>query len=294
MKKLLLSFCAIALCIGFTACNGKLKETEAQLKATQDSLAQIQTDNAELNALIQEINDGMEEIKQIEGIISTTNVGGETSQADKIRSDLQAIANTIKERRDRLTELETRLQNEGKLNDKSKKAIADARAQIDEQAKQIETLAEELRKANEKIDQLNTQVEGLNKDVETANKAKAEEEKAKREAEAKATELENQLNTCYYAIGSNKELKKNNIISKKFLGRTKVMENDKYELSYFTKGDKRSLTTINLHSKKAKVLTTQPKDSYEITENDNGTKVLNIKDPKRFWEKSDFLVIQID
>ena len=34
------------------------------------------------------------------------------------------------------------------------------------------------------------------------------------------------MNECFYVIGSNKELKANNIISKKFLGKTKVLEGD--------------------------------------------------------------------
>ena len=68
---------------------------------------------------------------------------------------------------------------------------------------------------------------------------------------------------------------------------------DDFEQSYFTKADKRSLTTLQLHSKKAKVLTNQPVDSYEISDQD-GQKVLIIKDATKFWSLSNFLVIQID
>ena len=67
-----------------------------------------------------------------------------------------------------------------------------------------------------------------------------------------------------------------------------------FEQSYFTKADKRSLLNIDLHSQKAKVLTNQPKDSYEIVEMPNGNKVLKILAPARFWNTSNFLIVEID
>lgn len=66
-----------------------------------------------------------------------------------------------------------------------------------------------------------------------------------------------------------------------------------FNASYFHHADKRTLTTIELHSTKAKVLTDQPKDSYTIEDVD-GQKVLKITNTARFWDKSNYLVVQID
>ena len=87
-------------------------------------------------------------------------------------------------------------------------------------------------------------------------------------------------------------MKENKIIETGFLRKTKVLEGD-YEINYFTKGDKRTLTEIPLHSKKAKIYTKHPEGTYEIADND-GVKTLLITDPTRFWSLSNFLVIQID
>ena len=100
------------------------------------------------------------------------------------------------------------------------------------------------------------------------------------------------MNECFYVIGSNKELKANNIISKKFLGKTKVLEGD-FDRTYFTKGDKRTLSELPLHAKNAKILTKHPAGSYEILDID-GSKVLKINNPTKFWELSNFLVIEIN
>ena len=70
------------------------------------------------------------------------------------------------------------------------------------------------------------------------------------------------------------------------------MESD-YEMSYFTKADKRSLSVLPLHSKKAKLLSKHPSGSYEIVDTD-GTKTLRITNATRFWEMSNFLIVQVD
>ena len=105
--------------------------------------------------------------------------------------------------------------------------------------------------------------------------------------------MANELNTCYYVIGSKSELKEHKIIETGFLRKTKVMEKD-YEIEYFTKGDKRTLAEIPLYSKKAKIYTKHPADSYEIVTADDNTKTIVITNPTKFWELSNFLVVQID
>ena len=40
-------------------------------------------------------------------------------------------------------------------------------------------------------------------------------------------------------------------------------------------------------------MTSHPKDSYEIVDHGN-VKTLHITNAKRFWEKSNFLVVQVD
>ena len=112
------------------------------------------------------------------------------------------------------------------------------------------------------------------------------------EARQQATELTDELNTCFFAIGTKGELQQHQIIKTGFLRKTKILPGD-FERTYFTQADKRSLVNIPLHSKKAKVLTNQPADSYEIVEEGN-QKILKIKDAAKFWSISNFLVIQVD
>ena len=71
------------------------------------------------------------------------------------------------------------------------------------------------------------------------------------------------------------------------------MQNSNIMYSYFTKADKRTLNEVNLHSKKAKVLTNHDKRSYSL-ENVGGIMVLKIYDQDLFWQTTNYLVVQVD
>ena len=92
MKKIaLLSIVASFLLI---SCNGdKLKQAEDRNIILGDSLQVALAYQDSLFSLLNDINDGMEQIKAMENILSNSgNLNGEQiSQKDKIANDIQAI-----------------------------------------------------------------------------------------------------------------------------------------------------------------------------------------------------------
>lgn len=258
-----------------------------QLVQTRDSLQQVIANQDSLLSLINELGDGMEQIKMLENILSSENLQSETpDRRNKIRNDMADIQRTLNERRQRLAELEARLNKSNANNAHLRQAITSLKSQIAAQVTTIESLRKDLASANIYIDQLTQNVDSLNTTV-----ANTIEEK--NVVEQKNEELTNQLNTCYYVIGSKSELKAHDIIETGFLKKTKIMPED-FQSSYFTVADQRTLTSLPLHSKKAKVLTSQPSDSYQIVSDANGMKVLNITNPEKFWSTYKYLVIQVD
>ena len=258
-----------------------------QLVQTRDSLQQVIANQDSLLSLINELGDGMEQIKMLENILSSENLQSETpDRRDKIRNDMADIQRTLNERRQRLAELEARLNKSNANNAHLRQAITSLKSQIAAQVTTIESLRKDLASANIYIDQLTQNVDSLNTTV-----ANTIEEK--NVVEQKNEELTNQLNICYYVIGSKSELKAHDIIETGFLKKTKIMPED-FQRNYFTTADQRSLTSLPLHSKKAKVLTSQPSDSYQIVNDANGMKVLNITNPEKFWSTYKYLVIQVD
>ena len=257
--------------------------------ALQDS---INTANAEKDSLMQlmgDIADGMQQIKELEDIVSVNNLNGETPDRKKqLRDDIVLIQQSINKHKQRLEELEKRLKQSTNYNSSMQKSIANLKSQLDEQQKTINNLTEQLAAAHVQIKNLNQSVDSLN----TVNKNVTKEKEAAQQESKQLTNEVTNLNTCYYVIGSKKELKANKIIETGFLRKTKILEGD-FEMSYFTKADRRTLNEIPLHSAKAEVMTNHPKDSYEIVDHGN-IKTLRILNPNRFWEKTNFLVVKVN
>ena len=287
MKKLLLiSIIGFFMCI---SCTKKEQENVSDYNlqdATRQELETAIANRDSLLSLVNEISEGMDKIKYLQNIMSTTGVGGETeNQRARILGDIAAIQQTLEKRKLQLDELEKKLKDSNLSNNRLKETIATLRSQIEEQAAEITSLKSSLNAANMEIEKLSTAVDSLHSTVDTIT--------SQRDAAVlKGTQLENELNTCYYVAASAKELKEHKILESGFLRKTKVMESD-FDANFFTKADKRTLHSIKLYSKKAKVLTNQPTDSYQIVDN-GGQKELRILNPDAFWSLSNYLVVEID
>lgn len=289
MKKLV-SFVAVSLLVGATACNsGKLQETQAENTRLDDSLRVALANQDSLFSLLNDITSGMDQIKDLEKILSSsTNLGGETqSRKEAIRNDMISIQKALQERRERLAELESKLSQSNSYNSTLRKTIDNLKSNISEQSATIESLRKDLNSANIQIEKLDFAVDSLTAKVDTISAARAA-------TEQQLTEATNEMNTVYYVVGNKSELKEHSIIEGGgFLRKTKIMPSD-FDQNYFTAADKRTVKQIPLYSKKAKLVTKQPEASYEIIDDANGQKVLYITDPAEFWRLSNYLVIQID
>lgn len=281
---------AVALAAVITGCDKNNQETKSPAAQSAEAAA-LNAATAEKDSLIALFNDianDMEQIKAMESIVAVPSQMGRDGGAGAvtIRDDIQALRISLQERRQRLEQLEQKLSQQSGENDQLARMIANLRLQIEQNETTIASLSGQLAEANNTISQLNTTVDSLNVSVADAT--------AKNDAlQQKTEDLTNEINKCYYVIGSNKELKSHKIIEKGFLRKTKIMQGD-YESSYFTVADKRTLTQIPLYSKKAKVWTSQPKDTYSIIDDSKGNKVLKINNPTKFWAASNYLVIQTD
>ena len=275
--------------LGLTACDSKSKkaEDEAIAQASREELASAVADRDQLLTLVNEINQGMDQIKQLENILTVSNnIPGETmTQREQIQSDIAAIQKALQDRREKLAELEKKLASSNQSNNTLRQTIASLRSQIDSQTAEIATLKSNLGEAQQRIGHLDSVVDSL---TSTVTAVTDERDIAQQESET----LANELNTCYYAIGSKAELKDRHIIETGFLRKTRLLKGD-FDQSFFTMADKRTLSRIALHSKKAQILTNQPEGSYVI-DDDNGQKNLVITNPDAFWSLSNYLVIKID
>ncbi len=97
---------------------------------------------------------------------------------------------------------------------------------------------------------------------------------------------------CHYAIGSEEALLESGVISKGLLGRLRVEESG-YTSSFYIPGKVSELTRIELHAKKAEVLSDMPSDSYQLRAI-NSFLILVVTDEKKFWSKTSYLVVKTE
>ena len=288
MKKTTMAiFGSVLLMMG--ACTNGYKE-----KAEQDSLriAELTSDyneaatlNDSLMLLMGDIYNGLDSINMQEGLLY--NIGnGETDRRAQVRNNLSAIKARLAKNKSLLDQMERKLRDSGNQNSVMAKTIEQMKLRLEQQDEHIAQLENRLATANDSIVALNAEVEATQQQVQVQTEAKEAAFNALNEAD-------NQLNTVYYALGTNKELKENGLLEKKFLGQTKVLKGDVNE-NYFTKADKRTLTTIPTGAKKIKIWTNMPAGSYEEVKNDDNTITLKITNPTQFWNYTDYLIIQVD
>lgn len=230
----------------------------------------------EFIASFNEIQENLNAIKEKEKIMSNVTTKGDVkNKGNQIKEDIQAIYDLMAKNKNRIGSLSAKLKQ--------------SNLKITGLEKMIENLQNSLTLKDEEIAELKTRMEGLNIELANLNtnyKVVESESAAKTEA----------LNTAYYAIGTNKELKEKKVISKEggFIGlgkSTRVSED--FNKEYFTKINIEQTTSIPVGAKKVKLITTHPSNSYRLV-GEKPIDRIEITNPKEFWGVSRYLVVVID
>jgi chromosome segregation ATPase len=272
---------------------GQHKKEIARMQAAQDSIAQLGTQKdatiLEYLGAMNEIQQNLDSIKTIEKIVSVQTAGGVELKADAKRQIIEDIAR-INELLQKNKELVKSLQ--GKLRASNLK-IAELETMIANLNKQVGEKDAEIVSLKQELENLHVNVASLNQKIETITRESEQTIKEKNQAIQEQTIA---INTAYYAFGTKKELEENNVIEKEGgvlgMGKTIKLKKD-FNRDYFMKVDIREFNQLPLNTKKAKVVTTHPADSYHLT----GTKTVEsliIDKPEEFWKASKYLLIVVE
>ena len=285
MKKLLFLFSAGATLL-LAACNDSAKDT-ARLQATNDSLrAQIAARDSEMDSVLtifNEIQEGFTQISQAQNRITLSRTGdpGDRQAARaQIQEDMKFIITTMRSNKERIAQLQAQVKKQGMNTAAMEKTLASMQEELQFRNQQIETLQQELQQRNIQLEGLDSEINELNADIEALHIDNTHKANV-------MAEQDKDLHTAYFAIGTQRELKE-----KRILEDGEVLKGN-YEKDYFTTVDIRSCNTISLMAKKAKLLTTHPAASYELTKGADKNLTLKINDPEAFWSISKYLVVRV-
>ncbi len=262
------------------------RQVAVEAESRSDSLELVvSAKDSLINAVFADINAISENLALIKSRENLITVAGESEggrrPVEEIDNDIKAIDRLLRENRAKIESLQRSAAQLRKANlriDGLEKMIADMNRQLAEKKAEVEQLRESLVRMGDEVKSLTEEVAVRSAEVENLSGEKVE--------------LQNQLNTVYYIVGAEKELRDAQIINKQgFIGRTlTVGRNSNFDS--FTMADSRLLSEVPVGQKKATLVTSHPEGSYElVTDANKAVEKLIITDPVRFWESSKILII---
>lgn len=283
-----MKYIATAAALGVVAllasCVSRQVAVEAESRSDSLELV-VSAKDSLINAVFADINAISENLALIKSRENLITVAGESEggrrPVEEIDNDIKAIDRLLRENRAKIESLQRSAAQLRKANlriDGLEKMIADMNRQLAEKKAEVEQLRESLVRMGDEVKSLTEEVAVRSAEVENLSGEKVE--------------LQNQLNTVYYIVGAEKELRDAQIINKQgFIGRTlTVGRNSNFDS--FTMADSRLLSEVLVGQKKATLVTSHPEGSYElVTDANKVVEKLIITDPVRFWESSKILII---
>ena len=285
-KKYLLAITALLMMV--VACDTqKQKEEAARENSKVDSLElvinQMRNEADDLNEMKFKISDIMRQINEAEGRVANTPIEGTNQQV--IIENMAFIQQKMNEYRKTVDEMQQQLRNANQISKNAKKSY---QADIANYVKELKQKNEEILRLRELLAEKDVLISSLDSTITMQNE-KMSHLTSENEAKEQALIAQDQkIHTAWYVFGTKSELEDENILVK-----GKVMQSTLANTNYFTKIDIRITKTIKLYSKKVRILTSHPSDSYSLDEDAQGLYTLRISNPEKFWSVSRYLVITV-
>jgi len=266
----------------------RIAELGAQNTSINQELEQRDSVLNELVGAFYEIENNLDSIKMKRNQLSLMNTEGNANQKDRIINDINLLSTLLDQSHSKVAQLEKKLESSGIEMRSFRNKIATLTQNIEEQNAEIIVLRQDLQEvfiAKNELDQkivIMETVISLSEDtIMKKNQIILQKEK--------------ELNTAHIAFGTNKELKEKGLLIKDsgFLGIGKAVTNtDASANELYAELDIRNTKSIPLNSKKAKIISDHPANSYRFVEEDGLITSLEIDNPAEFWRISKYALIE--
>jgi len=272
-------FAAVIMLAGLMACQTDPKQSPEYAQLSEDAEranAKVSERDSTLNMLfgtMNRINENLRTIRAKQGQMLDPENGAEGPDMEqRMMGHLTSIDGLLSENKDLIARLRKQAKASAATVSELEKTIAGLEQGIQEKDVEIAGLKEQLASTNSS---LATLIEMYRDKSQLSDMQRMD------------------LNTAYYAIGTNKELRANGVLAKEGgvigIGSVNKLNTDNLPKDYFTRIDITRTMEIPLAAKKAKLATTHPAGSYRI----DGDK-LSITDPNQFWSVSKYLVVVVE
>ena len=262
------------------------------LLARADSLNAVSVmQTQELEGMFADINDitaGMQSLRDAENLLrleaEKENKAGSKSkqQLNQLKNDVRAITEAIAGYKSQIATLESKNKSQSA---EFKRLIANLNAELDARSAKIVEITNQLAATNKELAFKVEEVKTLTQNVDSLDK----ETKGQKMMIA---EQDQTIHMANYLIGNRKELKEAEVISRQGIFCPPIVSSQAQKAD-FINIDIRETTAIPVNSKKAKLLSVHPADSYTLEAGEDGNLVLKITDVTTFWKQTKYLVVMI-
>lgn len=254
------------------------------------------------DSLVNEMTSTFDEIEQNltfvrnkrDQMISVPQEGGK-SQKEILVADIKMMNEMLEESSKKIEELDKKLKASGVDIKSFRNKIAQLNKNVAEQENSIQQLRAELEQRDYKIAEMDNQIVQLKSDIAVKEDSIAYKSQIIAEKSQTITEKENEINEVYFVAGTYEQLAEKGVLTKEggFLGiaKNKAIRDD-VVLNNFEKLDMRNTNHFPINTKKAKLITAHPENSYRLVEQNDKIAFIEIENPEEFWKLSKYVVVE--
>ncbi|MEP1035250.1 hypothetical protein [Ekhidna sp.] len=281
----------IAIAIAFTGMQEEKKELLVQSIQLEEELQERDSAYNEIIDIMYGVENKIERIKQRENLIADVSTNKDFTKADKQQmvNDMGKIDSLIIQTNETVARLVAKLDNTNINLNSFKNRVNQLSNELKERKISIAALREELKKKDVAIEEMTADIKSLEYRVDT-------QEATLDTQMAKINMQQEELNKAFFAIGSEKSLVEDGLVSKEggflWFGKTNELDPDASK-EKFSEIDIRTTNRVIVDAQKVDLITEHPSESYEIVKEGNVIKYIDIKNPDKFWEVSKYLVVAV-
>ncbi|MEQ9467817.1 MAG: hypothetical protein RLN88_10430 [Ekhidna sp.] len=281
----------IALAVVFINMQEQKEELQVQSMQLEDELRQRDSAYNEIIDIMYGVESKIEKIKQRENLLSEANSTSDFTAADKKQmvKDMSMIDSLIIQTNETVARLVAKLDNANINLNSFKSRVNQLSKELEDRKTSIAALRDELKEKDVAIAEMMTDIKSLEYRVDT-------QEETITTQENKIHMQEDQMSKAFFAIGSEKSLVEDGLVSKEggflWFGKTNELNSDA-EKDKFSEIDIRTTNRLIVDAEKVDLITEHPSDSYEIVKEGELIKYIDIKNPDKFWGISKYLVVAV-
>ncbi|WP_420317881.1 hypothetical protein [Ekhidna sp.] len=281
----------IGLAFAFISMQEEKEELTFQSMKLEEELQKRDSAYNEIIDIMYGVESKIEKIKQRENLLSNVSKSNDFTTADKKQmvKDMSMIDSLIVQTNETVAKLVSKLDNANINLNSFKNRINQLSRELEDRKKSITLLREELKEKDAAIAEMIADIKSLEYRVET-------QEATLDTQMEKINMQQEELSKAFFAIGSEKSLVEDGLVSKEggflWFGKTNELDPDAAK-NKFSEIDIRTTNRLIVDAEKVDLITEHPSDSYEIVKEGDVIKYIDIKNPDKFWGISKYLVVAV-